>query len=338
MRRRDLLVVERGRRLSDVRVVSFSARPGVPTHCRPSEDIAVDERRPAIAAPLSNNEPRINDRIRAREVRLVGPDGSQIGIKPLPEALALARELDLDLVEVADKANPPVCRIMDYGKYKYEAAQKAKESRRKSTNVSIKEMKYRPKIGAGDFDTKTRKVEKFLGEGHKVKVTIMFRGREMAHPELGKRILDHVAEEVGDVARVEVVPKLDGRNMIMVLAPDKRAQAAPRPSRLAEEAADQRRRRRRRVRDRPDAPDRDPPTATGRAPAERPASHPPEPHADRRDGTDTTMPKMKTHRGAAKRFKVTGTGKVMRLRGLPAAHPREQALDPHAPPRRRGRA
>lgn len=156
----------------------------------------------------------------------MGADGSQIGIRPLPEALAIARDLDLDLVEVADKANPPVCRIMDYGKYKYEAAQKAKESRRKSTNVVIKEMKYRPKIGAGDFDTKTKKVEKFLGEGHKVKVTIMFRGREMAHPELGKKILDHVAEEVSHLARVEVVPKLDGRNMIMVLAPDKKAQAA----------------------------------------------------------------------------------------------------------------
>ena len=106
----------------------------------------------------------------------------------------MARELELDLVEVADKANPPVCRIMDYGKYKYEAAQRAKESRRKSTNVVVKEMKYRPKIGHGDFDTKTRKVEKFLGEGHKVKVTIMFRGREMQHPELGKRILDEVAD------------------------------------------------------------------------------------------------------------------------------------------------
>jgi translation initiation factor IF-3 len=186
---------------------------------------APHEGRPAIAAP-PNDEPRINDRIRAREVRLVGADGSQIGIRPLPEALAIARELDLDLVEVADKANPPVCRIMDYGKYKYEAAQKAKESRKKSTNVVIKEMKYRPKIGAGDFDTKTKKVEKFLGEGHKVKVTIMFRGREMAHPELGKKILDHVAEDVTHLARVEVFPKLDGRNMIMVLAPDKKAQAA----------------------------------------------------------------------------------------------------------------
>jgi translation initiation factor IF-3 len=159
-------------------------------------------------------------------VRLVAPDGEQIGIRPLPEALAMARELELDLVEVADKANPPVCRIMDYGKYKYEAAQRAKESRRKSTNVVVKEMKYRPKIGHGDFDTKTRKVEKFLGEGHKVKVTIMFRGREMQHPELGKRILDEVAAEVVDTGRVEVFPKLDGRNMTMVLAPDKKAQAA----------------------------------------------------------------------------------------------------------------
>ena len=186
---------------------------------------ALDEEPPAIAPP-TNNEPRINDRIRAREVRLVGPDGEQIGIKPLPEALNYARAMDLDLVEVADKANPPVCRVMDYGKYKYETAQKAKESRRKSNNVVIKEMKYRPKIGGGDFDTKTRKVEKFLDEGHKVKITIMFRGREVAHPELGRKILDQVAEAVEHTGKVEVYPKLDGpRNMIMVLAPDKKAQA-----------------------------------------------------------------------------------------------------------------
>ncbi|CAN5709890.1 translation initiation factor IF-3 [soil metagenome] len=169
-------------------------------------------------------------------MRLVSPEGEQIGIRPLPEALAIARELDLDLVEVADRANPPVCRIMDYGKFKYEAAQKAKESRRKSTNVSVKEMKYRPKIGRGDFNTKTRKVEKFLDEGHKVKVTIMFRGREMAHPELGKRILDNVAETVDNTGRVELYPKLDGRNMIMVLAPDKKAQAAHRKQ-VEEEAS-----------------------------------------------------------------------------------------------------
>jgi translation initiation factor IF-3 len=115
---------------------------------------------------------------------------------------------------------------MDFGKYKYEAAQKAKESRRKASNVSIKEMKYRPKISGGDFDTKTRKVEKFLSEGHKVKVTLTFRGREQAHPELGKRVLDKVVDAVDHVARVETVPRIDGRNMTMVLAPDKRAQAA----------------------------------------------------------------------------------------------------------------
>lgn len=159
-------------------------------------------------------------------MRLVGPDGAQIGITPLPEALRMALELELDLVEVADKANPPVCRIMDYGKYKYEAAQKAKESRKKSTNVVVKEMKYRPKIGMGDFETKTKKVEHFLVEGHKVKITIMFRGREMQHPELGRKILDQVAEAVAEVAKVEIYPRLDGRNMTMVLGPDKKAQAA----------------------------------------------------------------------------------------------------------------
>jgi translation initiation factor IF-3 len=141
----------------------------------------------------------------------------------LPEALTIARTLDLDLVEVAPMANPPVCRIMDYGKFKFDEAQRAKESRRKTVHVGIKEMKYRPKIGPGDFDTKTRQVARFLGEGHKVKITIMFRGREVFHPELGKKILDRIAEQMGDSAKVEAEPRLDGRNMVMVLAPDKRA-------------------------------------------------------------------------------------------------------------------
>ena len=137
----------------------------------------------------------------------------------MPEALIMARDLDLDLVEVADKANPPVCRIMDYGKYKYEAAQRAKESRRNSTNVVVKEMKYRPKIGGGDFSTKTRKVEHFLAEGHKVKVTIMFRGRELSHPELGREILQRVAAQLKDLVSIERDAKLEGKNMIMILAP-----------------------------------------------------------------------------------------------------------------------
>jgi translation initiation factor IF-3 len=156
-------------------------------------------------------------------VRLVDADGAQLGIKTVPEAMQIAQESDLDLVEVAPMASPPVCRIMDYGKFKFDAAQRAKESRRKSTNVNVKEMKYRPKIGPGDFDTKTRQVEKFLGQGHKVKVTIMFRGRELSHQERGLQILDRVAETVGEIAKVEAAPKVDGRNMVMVLAPDKRA-------------------------------------------------------------------------------------------------------------------
>ena len=150
---------------------------------------------------------------------MVAPDGEQIGIRTLDEALAMAQELGLDLVEVADQANPPVCRVMDYGKFKYEHSQKAKESRKKATRVLVKEMKYRPKIGVGDFATKTRKVEGFLSEGSKVKITIMFRGREMQHPELGRRILDRVADTVAHVGRVEVYPKQEGRNMTMMLSP-----------------------------------------------------------------------------------------------------------------------
>ena len=151
------------------------------------------------------------------------PRGSSWESSCLPEALAIARQLDLDLVEVAPGANPPVCRIMDYGKFKFDAAQRAKESRRKAVHVGIKEMKYRPKIGQGDFDTKTRQVAKFLEEGHKVKITIMFRGREVFHPELGKKILDRIAEQMDGMGKSEAVPRLDGRNMVMVLAPDKRA-------------------------------------------------------------------------------------------------------------------
>jgi translation initiation factor IF-3 len=135
----------------------------------------------------------------------------------------MARGLELDLVEVAPMANPPVCRIMDYGKFRYEEAQKAKESRRKSSSVSVKEVKFRPKIGKGDFDVKVRKVDQFIHEGHKVKVTLQFRGREMAHPELGSKILDDVLGVVGPVVKVETQARLEGRNMSMVLAPDKKA-------------------------------------------------------------------------------------------------------------------
>ena len=161
-------------------------------------------------------------------MRLIGPSGDQLGIKPVPEALRMARGLDLDLVEVAPQAKPPVCRIMDYGKFRYEEAQKAKEARKKSTNVSIKEVKFRPKIGKGDFDTKMRHLVEFIEDGHKVKVTLQFRGREMAHPELGRKILDDVIEGVGQMAKVENQARMEGRSMTLVLAPDKKAMEAMR--------------------------------------------------------------------------------------------------------------
>lgn len=164
----------------------------------------------------------MNDRIRAQEVRLVGADGDQLGIKPLPEALAIARSEGLDLVEVAAQARPPVCRIMDWGKHLYEQSQRQKESKKKQSQVVVKEMKFRPKIDHHDFETKKRHVIRFLEDGAKVKVTIMFRGREMTHTELGKKILDELAEDVEDLAVVESPPKLDGRNMLMVLAPTKK--------------------------------------------------------------------------------------------------------------------
>jgi len=153
---------------------------------------------------------------------VIGPDGGQLGIKTVPDALSLARSLDLDLVEVAPLANPPVCRIMDYGKYRYEESQRAKESRKKATHISIKEVKFRPKIGQGDFDTKVRHIIDFLNEGHKVKVTLQFRGREMAHPELGAKVLNGVAAQVGALAKIEASPRLDGRSMTMVMAPEKK--------------------------------------------------------------------------------------------------------------------
>jgi translation initiation factor IF-3 len=154
-------------------------------------------------------------------VLLIAEDGEQLGVKSLPDALTIARERELDLVEVAPNASPPVCRIMDFKRHEYEEQQRRKESRRKSTQVVIKEMKFRPKIDIHDYTTKMRHVERFLGEGNKVKLTIMFRGREMAHPELGLRILERIAEEVSGIAIVESAPRQDGRNMTMVLHPAK---------------------------------------------------------------------------------------------------------------------
>ena len=155
-------------------------------------------------------------------MRLVGHDGAQIGVVETRDALSQARALDLDLVEVAPQADPPVCRIMDYGKYKYERDIRQKEARKKQSRVEVKEIKFRPKIDRHDYATKKGHVERFLKAGAKVKITIMFRGREMAHTDLGRKILDQLISELGDTIVVESMPKQEGRNMIMVIAPTKK--------------------------------------------------------------------------------------------------------------------
>ncbi|MCU1614846.1 MAG: infC [Frankiales bacterium] len=169
-------------------------------------------------------EPRINDRIRVPEVRLVGPEGEQVGIVPIGEALRLAQDSELDLVEVAPMARPPVAKLMDYGKFKYESAQKAREARRNQALTVIKEMRLRLKIDPHDYETKKGHVERFLKGGDKVKITVMFRGREQSRPEMGYRLLQRLAADVSDLGVVESNPKQDGRNMVMVIAPHRNAQ------------------------------------------------------------------------------------------------------------------
>ena len=166
---------------------------------------------------------RINDNIRASQVRLIDEDGSQLGIKATSEAKQYAFDKGLDLVEVASQADPPVARIMDYGKYRYEQEQKAKLARKHQTQINVKEIKLRPKIGVHDYNTKKGHVERFLKHGDKVKITIMFRGRETTHPERGRDLLMRLAEDVKEIGAVEQPPLLDGRNMVMVLGPTKNA-------------------------------------------------------------------------------------------------------------------
>jgi translation initiation factor IF-3 len=183
--------------------------------------MANHNRRVLIATEL-----RVNERIRVPEVRLVGPDGEQVGIVRIEAALRLAQEADLDLVEVAPTARPPVCRLMDFGKYKYETAQKAREARRNQAQTVIKEMKLRPKIDPHDYETKKGHVVRFLRQGDKVRITIMFRGREQSRPELGFRLLQRLAEDIADLGYVESQPRQDGRNMIMMVTPHKRKSEA----------------------------------------------------------------------------------------------------------------
>ncbi|HEX6932035.1 MAG TPA: translation initiation factor IF-3, partial [Streptosporangiaceae bacterium] len=187
-----------------------------------------------------STEPRINDRIRVPEVRLVGPSGEQVGIVSITDALRLAQEADLDLVEVAPTARPPVCKLMDFGKFKYESALKARESRKNQAQTVIKEIKIRPKIDPHDYGTKKGHVERFLRQGDKVKVTIMFRGREQSRPELGYKLLQRLAGDVEELGFVESQPKQDGRNMIMVIGPHRKkadAKAVRGPDRASARAS-----------------------------------------------------------------------------------------------------
>mgnify|MGYP000656234766 CR=1 FL=1 len=179
-------------------------------------------RSPPEQGEVISVEPRINDRIRVSEVRLIGAEGEQVGIVSIDVALQMAADADLDLVEVAPESRPPVCKLMDFGKFKYEAAQKAREARKNQTNTVVKEMKLRPKIDAHDYETKKSHIERFLKAGDKVKVTIMFRGREQSRPELGFRLLQKLSEDIAEIGFVESAPLQDGRNMVMVIGPNRK--------------------------------------------------------------------------------------------------------------------
>jgi translation initiation factor IF-3 len=182
--------------------------------------------------PPERDPTRINERIRVPEVRLIDENGQQVGIMRTQEALRYAQDRDLDLVEVAPDAKPPVCRVLDYSKYKYEQNQKQKAARKHQQQINVREIKFRPKIAQHDYDTKKGHVERFLKGRDKVKVTIMFRGREMAHPERGEMILNRLAEDLGDLAVIEQRPQQDGRNMTMMLAPQK-ASSSDKPAAAA---------------------------------------------------------------------------------------------------------
>ncbi|WP_415857213.1 translation initiation factor IF-3, partial [Sinomonas sp. G460-2] len=188
---------------------------------------------------MNISDPRINERIRVPEVRLVGPAGEQVGIVRIEDALRLAAEADLDLVEVAPQAKPPVCKLMDFGKYKYEAAVKAREARKNQTNTVLKEIRFRLKIDTHDYETKKGHALRFLGAGDKVKAMIQFRGREQQRPEMGIRLLQRFADDVAEVGAVESAPRIDGRNMVMVIGPLKnKAEAKAEARRAAQRAAD----------------------------------------------------------------------------------------------------
>ena len=285
---------------------------------------------------------RVNETIRVPQVRLIDDDGSQIGVKARDEALEYAWAKNLDLVEVAPDANPPVCRVMDYGKYRYDQEQKQKLARKHQSTITIKEIKLRPKIDPHDYATKKGHVVRFLRQRDKVKVTIMFRGREMSHPERGRALLERLAEDVSELGVIESAPIQDGRNMVMLLAPVREVTTKPGANEAPAEGAE------------PEATT-EPEVAT--AGHDEPKRHTARSHGRARSGqarskaqagsqgqarsgssrprtrtgTDEhLMPKMKTHSGAKKRFKLTGSGKLTRRHGM-----RSHILEKKTPKRKR---
>jgi translation initiation factor IF-3 len=172
-----------------------------------------------MTAPKDQDGPRVNTEIDARSIRLIDADGEMVGVVSLREGLDMAAEVGLDLVEVSPNADPPVCKILDFGKFKYEAQKKKNEARKKQKVIEVKEVKLRPNIDDNDYDVKMRAMRKFLTEGDKVKITLRFRGREMAHQHLGMAVLDRVREQIDDLAKVESMPRMEGRQMVMIVAP-----------------------------------------------------------------------------------------------------------------------
>ncbi|NUP60015.1 MAG: translation initiation factor IF-3 [Pseudarthrobacter sp.] len=290
------------------------------------------------------SEPRINERIRVPEVRLVGPAGEQVGIVRIEDALRLAAESDLDLVEVAPQAKPPVCKLMDFGKYKYEAAVKAREARKNQTNTVLKEIRFRLKIDTHDYETKRGHALRFLGAGDKVKAMIQFRGREQQRPEMGIRLLQRFADDVAEVGVVESSPRIDGRNMVMVVGPLKNKAEAKAEARRATQRAEAKAQNEAKAAGRVDTSGKDQAPMTQsladllpegftvstepEAPAEAPAAAAPAAEAEAAQAPKQEAPKQEAPKAPAPKQEAR---KAPAPAAKPAAAPKPEAAAPAAP-------
>ena len=304
-------------------------RRGLPRRCPAGSAaegevvIAFDRGRP----PRRDDRVRINDRIRVREVRVIDETGAQLGIMAPQDAIRIARSKGLDLVEVSATAVPPVCRITDYGRYQYNEQKRARQARKHQKTIEVKEIKFRPKVDEHDYDFKKKHIERFLAEGDKVKATVFFRGREIAHPEIGRRILERLIQEVSELAISENVPRLEGNTMHTILGP-KPQLAQQRRERLAANAGSPATRGEHGVAERHGERSRSRHGSAGRRARRlagdergiangRPTGTSGLVRARQgRRGTETDMPKLKSHRGAAKRFKRTASGKFLRAKAF----------------------